>query len=322
HHLTTTYGPIYNYYRKDHLGNNREVWNAVYVRNGTTYAATTVQRTHYYPSGLPWNTTTGLGADVQNKKYNGKEWVEMHGLDVSDLGWRTDYNAINRFTTRDRKAEEFPWQSPYCVANNNTVKYIDKNGEHASDPETGGTPATETPKKITTAQSTARQNTPEKIKPIQLTPAQKLNMAIKTIPVGTISKAPSSYEKQYNLHTTPTLKPLIESSVTRAIATGGVAVIGAALAPSMATLKAAGFNATVNTLGTANTLHNSVNMTAVGLQTATGSTAVGIGAATGTIQSFLPIDAPIININPMVDNWSNVTQLIWGTIQITNNTNQ
>ena len=53
----------YYYYRKDHLGNNREVWVA---NNGAT-----LQRTQYYPSGLPWSE--GTGQDLQNKKYNGKE---------------------------------------------------------------------------------------------------------------------------------------------------------------------------------------------------------------------------------------------------------
>jgi hypothetical protein len=45
----------YVYFRKDHLGNNREVWRA--GKPGGT-AATTLQRTWYYPSGLPWNYTT------------------------------------------------------------------------------------------------------------------------------------------------------------------------------------------------------------------------------------------------------------------------
>ncbi len=50
-------------------------------------------------------------------------------------------------------------------------------------------------------------------------------MALKTIPVGTITKSLSSYEKQYNLHTPPTLKPLIEGNVMRAVATGGAAAV-------------------------------------------------------------------------------------------------
>ena len=109
----------YSYYRRDHLGNNREVWCA--NTNGT------VQRTQYYPSGLPW--AEGEGQEVQNKKYNGKEWIEAHGLDVTDLGNRGLYHATNRFTTMDRFAEKYPWQSPYVFAGNNPVNYVDVNGD-------------------------------------------------------------------------------------------------------------------------------------------------------------------------------------------------
>jgi hypothetical protein len=51
------------------------------------------------------------------------------GYDVTDLGNRVDYNAINRFTSMDRFCEKFPWQSPYVVANNNPVRYVDVNGD-------------------------------------------------------------------------------------------------------------------------------------------------------------------------------------------------
>lgn len=118
---TLTYGPIYHYYRKDHLGNKREVWCA--------NTNTTLQRTHYYPSGLPWRTTTGIGAGVQNRKFNDCEFIEMHGYDVTDLGNRGVFHATNRFTSIDRFAEKFPWQSPYVFAGNNPVNYVDVNGD-------------------------------------------------------------------------------------------------------------------------------------------------------------------------------------------------
>jgi len=124
-----SYNNYYNYYRKDHLGNNREVWRAAYTKNGTTYLAKTIQRTQYYPSGLPWASNTYDYPDAQPYKYNGKEFVEMHGLDVTDLGNRGVYHAINRFTTIDRFAEKYPWQSPYVHAGNNPVNYVDVNGD-------------------------------------------------------------------------------------------------------------------------------------------------------------------------------------------------
>ena len=112
--------PMYNYFRRDHLGNIREVWQA--NRN------LTVQRINYYPSGLPWNSATGTGAGVQNKKYNGKEFVEMHGYDTYDYGARGYYPAIGRFTSVDPLAEKYYSISPYVYCAGNPVKFIDPDG--------------------------------------------------------------------------------------------------------------------------------------------------------------------------------------------------
>ncbi|MEA4974256.1 MAG: hypothetical protein VB046_00805, partial [Paludibacter sp.] len=126
---TTTNGPIYSYYRKDHLGNNREVWRASYTWGSTTHAAATVQKTQYYPSGLPWKSNSGDNPGSQPYKFNGCEFIEMHGYDVTDLGNRGIHHATNRFTTMDRFCEKFPWQSPYVHAGNNPVNYVDVNGD-------------------------------------------------------------------------------------------------------------------------------------------------------------------------------------------------
>ena len=66
------------YYIKDHLGSVRET----YIRPfpNMKYCE---QRMQYYPSGLPWDTN--YDASEQPFKYNGKEFVEMHGLDVKRL---------------------------------------------------------------------------------------------------------------------------------------------------------------------------------------------------------------------------------------------
>ncbi len=55
--------------RKDHLGTNREVWS--FPASGGSFLE---QVTQYYPSGLPW--WEGRMAETQNRKFNGKEFVE------------------------------------------------------------------------------------------------------------------------------------------------------------------------------------------------------------------------------------------------------
>ena len=73
---TESYTP--HYYRRDHLGNVREVWKP------SGDSTLTVQRTRYYPSGLPWEYQAGDSASLQPYKYGGKEFVEAHGLDMYD----------------------------------------------------------------------------------------------------------------------------------------------------------------------------------------------------------------------------------------------
>ena len=120
------YGIRYNYYRRDHLGNNREVWTTEQVNYGGTIPAFTSQRTQYYPSGLPW--AEGTGASVQNKKYNGKEFIEVHGLDEYDSQARMYYPAIMRTTTLDPLAEKYYSISPYAWCGNNPVNRVDLDG--------------------------------------------------------------------------------------------------------------------------------------------------------------------------------------------------
>jgi hypothetical protein len=53
----------------------------------------------------------------------------MNGYDTYDYGARGYYAAMGRFTSVDRFAEKYPWQSPYCFAANNPVNNIDINGD-------------------------------------------------------------------------------------------------------------------------------------------------------------------------------------------------
>ena len=116
--------PVYYYYRKDHLGDNREVWQAPPLGGGG--GGTTVQRTQYYPSGLPW--AESLGSSVQKKKYNGKEFVEMHGLDMYDYGARFYYPASPVLSTVDPLCGLSFNIGTYVYCLNNPVNYIDPTG--------------------------------------------------------------------------------------------------------------------------------------------------------------------------------------------------
>jgi len=88
-----------------------------------------VQVTNYYLSGLLWATSPEQNADLQPYKFNGCEFIEMGGLDITDLGNRGIYHAISRFTTMDRFCEKVPWQSPYVFAGNNPVRFVDVRGD-------------------------------------------------------------------------------------------------------------------------------------------------------------------------------------------------
>jgi hypothetical protein len=224
----TKFGQYY-YNRYDHLGNVREVWLA-----GTSLSSA-YQRTQYYPSGLPWAAYTGDNPGYLPFKYNGKEFVEMHGWDCTDLGWRWDYNATFRFTSLDRKSEKYPWQSPYCVASDNPVRYNDKNGENTTDPK----PAQDDDKKKTTAIDKTAAKLHEKIIPQKMTDQQVMNTTIKQAqaqPRGTIisqAKADalkslnslSSFDQQAN-----------QSVVTKAVGTGMIVTGAAIAAPEMASV--------------------------------------------------------------------------------------
>jgi RHS repeat-associated protein len=85
-----------------------------------------VQRTQYYPSGLPW--AEGLNPGLQQRKYNGKEFLEMSGYDTYDYGARGYYPAMGRFMTIDPLAEKYYSISPYAYCLNNPVKFVDPDG--------------------------------------------------------------------------------------------------------------------------------------------------------------------------------------------------
>ena len=121
-------GIQYNYFRQDHLGNNREVWCAAYSNYLGQVSAGTVQQTQYYPSGLPLASNTFDNPGTQNRKYIGKEFIEMHGYDETDLGARGVYNARISIDTFDPLAEKHFDTSPYALCGGNPVNRVDPDG--------------------------------------------------------------------------------------------------------------------------------------------------------------------------------------------------
>jgi len=77
----------------------------------------------YYAMGVQY--TENFGRDEQPYLYNGKEFVEAHGWNTYDYGFRGYYTPIGRFTSLDPLAEQTPWQSPYVYAGNNYINNID-----------------------------------------------------------------------------------------------------------------------------------------------------------------------------------------------------
>jgi len=78
---------------------------------------------------LSWATSSGNNPGLQPYKYNGKEFVEMHGYDKYDYGVRGMYPAIMRFSTPDPLAEKYYSISPYAYCGNNPVRFVDPDGK-------------------------------------------------------------------------------------------------------------------------------------------------------------------------------------------------
>ena len=108
----------YYHYIKDHLGNICAVVNS--TRDSV------IQRTIFYASGVPM--AQSWGRDTQPYLYNGKEFIEAHGLNEYDSQARMYYAPIMRTTTTDPYAEKYYHISPYAWCGNNPVNAIDPDG--------------------------------------------------------------------------------------------------------------------------------------------------------------------------------------------------
>jgi RHS repeat-associated protein len=129
-YLSKTTKFVYNYYLKDHLGNNR----SVITWNGNSYSTSSYnisQETNYYPFGMTYPAAfygDAYSMEKQPYKFGGKELDEMHGLNWADFEARHYDGIVPRFTTMDPLAEKYYSVSPYAYCLNNPVKYVDPTG--------------------------------------------------------------------------------------------------------------------------------------------------------------------------------------------------
>lgn len=115
----------YEYFLRDHLGNNRSGF-----KGGTPGTATF--GTDYYPFGLQCAANDAPGSPKNNYLYKGKEFQDK--LKQYDYGARFYDPVIGRFNTVDPLAEKMRIWSPYTYAFDNPVRFIDRDGMAPDDP--------------------------------------------------------------------------------------------------------------------------------------------------------------------------------------------
>jgi|GEM_PF-5982347 len=111
----------HHYFVNGYLGNVRAVltWD-----NSANYTVT--QRNDYYAWGLP--TSSSLNPEAQPYKREGKEYDEMHGLNMYDHHSRFFNPVLPVTPTMDWHAENYYNISPYAQFGNNSVMFMDPDG--------------------------------------------------------------------------------------------------------------------------------------------------------------------------------------------------
>ena len=113
---------IFYYYDRDHLGNIRQV-----VKGSVSNTGNVVQSMDYYPFGAQF-CDGSTDNNFQSRRYNGKEFDKMHGLNTYDYGAR-QYNPVTaRWDRVDPLCEKYYSISPYAYCGNNPIMLVDPDG--------------------------------------------------------------------------------------------------------------------------------------------------------------------------------------------------
>ncbi len=90
-----------------------------------------IEENNYYPFGLRhrgYNNVVTSTNIALKKTYNGKELQDELDLNTFDLGARHMDPALGRFMTIDPMADFVTYQSPYAMADNNPIGFVDEYG--------------------------------------------------------------------------------------------------------------------------------------------------------------------------------------------------
>jgi RHS repeat-associated protein len=141
-YVSVTDGNRYNYVFNytDHLGNIR----LSYTQSGTELKI--LEENHYYPFGLKHSSYNTDKAQYKKEvggfsvillptersdyqyKYNGQEWQDELGLNVTAMDYRQYDNALGRFNSIDALSEMQYSHTPYHFGYNNPVFWADPTG--------------------------------------------------------------------------------------------------------------------------------------------------------------------------------------------------
>ncbi len=120
------YDYIYQY--KDHLGNIRLSYSDTDA-DGIITPSEIIEENNYYPFGLEHKGYNNVvNGEEYPYRYNGKEWQDELGLDVTAMDYRQYHPDIGRFMNIDALAPFVPSMTPYRFAYNNPIYWSDPYG--------------------------------------------------------------------------------------------------------------------------------------------------------------------------------------------------